>query len=225
METNVLGLPSLTGYTPLKAFLEGQVLKYDFRGVGPIVVDKSGNGNLGRLKPLKDPPRRKIASWLPLEVALKFDGENDFVMAPDDPSLKLPEGLGIIMDIKSRQNEFLDRGYSWTFLIWKGAFGTGNYYITDEGNGGTKFRIDDSAGNRHVVRAPGAIEYGERIRLSYTYRPETGVMKIEKNGEAVSSKNIGDVTPLYTGDQPVIVGGRGKQNYLGDMSYLSIKRL
>jgi len=81
METNILGLPSLTGYTPLKAAREGQVLKYDFKEIGPIVMDKSGNGNLGKLKPIKDPPRRKIVSWFPLKVVMNFDGEDDYVIA------------------------------------------------------------------------------------------------------------------------------------------------
>jgi len=87
METNILGLPSLTGYTPLKATLEGQVLKYDFKGIGPIVIDKSGNGNRGELMPREDPPRRKILSWPPLEMAIALDGENDHVKTPDTPDL------------------------------------------------------------------------------------------------------------------------------------------
>jgi len=87
METNILGLPSLTGYTPLKAAQEGQVLKYDFKGIGPIVMDKSGNGNRGWLKPREDPPRRKIVSWFPLEVAMAFDGKNDYIDVGQPSSL------------------------------------------------------------------------------------------------------------------------------------------
>jgi len=89
METNILGLPSLTGYTPLKSSLEGKVLKYDFRGIGPTVVDKSGHGNTGMLMPRKDPPRRKIVSWFPLRVVMDFDGENDYIKVPHDSSLDM----------------------------------------------------------------------------------------------------------------------------------------
>jgi len=79
VETNILGLPSLTGFTPLKATREGQILKYDFREAGPIVLDKSGHGNNGRAKPIGDPPRREIYSLVPLKVVMNFDGENDYV--------------------------------------------------------------------------------------------------------------------------------------------------
>jgi len=79
VETNILGLPSLTGFTPLKATREGQILKYDFRGAGPIVLDKSGHGNNGRAKPISDLPRREIYSLVPLKVVMNFDGENDYV--------------------------------------------------------------------------------------------------------------------------------------------------
>jgi len=81
METNVLGLPSLTGFTPLKASQEGQVLKYDFKGVGPRVVDKSGNFNGGMLKPLwpVNSPRRKPVAQFPLKAIMNFDGEDDYI--------------------------------------------------------------------------------------------------------------------------------------------------
>jgi len=93
METNILGLPSLTGYTPLKAYREGQVLKYNFKGVGPMVVDKSGHGNLGRLKPTKDPPRRKVVSWFPLKVIMSLDGEDDYVEVSNAPQ---PDHLSVV---------------------------------------------------------------------------------------------------------------------------------
>jgi len=86
METNILGLPSFTGFTPLKAAQEGQVLKYDFRGIGPRVIDKSGNGNAGKLKPRDDPPKRKVQSFFPLKVVMDFDGE-DYIEVPDSDSL------------------------------------------------------------------------------------------------------------------------------------------
>jgi len=223
METNILGLPSLTGYTPLKAYREGQVLKYDFKGIGPKVMDKSGHGNLGRLKPREDPPRRKVVSWFPLKVALKLDGENDLVNVPDSKSLRMENGFRIDIEIKSRQNKFLGRTYPWTFLVWKGCW-PGNYSIHDGGDGRTAFRIFDAKENEYGI-ASNVIEYGKRIRLGYIYNPGKGEIRIEKNGETVESKTIGDVTPLYTGDQPVVIGGEGRQNYIGDMSYLSIKRL
>jgi len=96
METNILGLPSLTGFTPLKAAQEGKVLKYDFRGLGPRVLDKSGNFNGGTLKPLwpVNSPRRSIPPR-----ALTFDGEDDYVLVPDDRTLHMGRiSLGVTFE-------------------------------------------------------------------------------------------------------------------------------
>jgi len=73
------------GYTPLSSRAEGEVLKYDFKGVGPKAWDKSGHGNRGTLKPRDDPPRRKILFRIPPDVALALDGENDYVTIPLSP--------------------------------------------------------------------------------------------------------------------------------------------
>lgn len=50
------------GFTPLTSAAAGQVLKYDFKGIGPRVIDKSGHGNGGWLKP--PPIRRGAVSFL-----------------------------------------------------------------------------------------------------------------------------------------------------------------
>jgi len=102
METNILGFPSLTGYTPLKAAQEGQILKYDFRGIGPIVVDKSGNGNLGRLRPVDNPPRRKIQSLFPLKVVMDFDGVDDYISLFSDIVLEDVSPWSIEFRVKQR---------------------------------------------------------------------------------------------------------------------------
>jgi len=67
------------GFTPLISSIKGEILKYNFRGVGPKAWDKSGHGNHGTLKPKDDPPRRKILLLFPPKVGMVFDGENDYI--------------------------------------------------------------------------------------------------------------------------------------------------
>jgi len=118
METNILGLPSLTGYTPLKALQERQALKYDFREIGPIVVDKSGHGNLGRLKPATDPPRREVQSLLPLKISMKFDGKNDKIVVKPTESLKnalsnVPVSIGLRFILRNQVDNWDN------YLLWE----------------------------------------------------------------------------------------------------------
>jgi len=60
------------GHTPLISNLRNEVLKYNFRGISRLVVDKSGNGNNGKTLPEENPPRREIVSWFPPEVRMNF---------------------------------------------------------------------------------------------------------------------------------------------------------
>jgi len=86
------GRISPVGFTPLLSLASGQILKYDFKEIGPRVIDKSGSGNYGVLNPNwpKDAPRRTIVSAIPLTVAVKMDGENDFIRIPfHEPSMYL----------------------------------------------------------------------------------------------------------------------------------------
>jgi len=110
METNILGLPSLTGFTPLKASLEGLVLKYDFKGIGPMVVDKSGHGNLGRLKPKDNPPRRKIVSGFPFEVALVLNEDDERVSIPREGLVPGEGSWSVYVDLKLDTPQVSDYG-------------------------------------------------------------------------------------------------------------------
>jgi len=84
------------GFTPLASRIKREVLKYNFEGVGPIVMDKSGHGNLGRLKPKDDPPKRKIVSWFPLKMIMAFDGENDHVKSTSSNLGKYDNNSGTV---------------------------------------------------------------------------------------------------------------------------------
>jgi len=175
METNILGLPSLTGYTPLKAFQERQVLKYDFREVGPIVVDKSGHGNLGRLKPIDDPPRRKIQSAFPPKMAMKFDGKNDKIVIKPTGSLRsalsgAPVSIGLRFILRNRED-----GYN-NYLTWE----TENYA------GKVIARVEKSGDHRGIyTRWPceeRANAMGKAYGYFYTRKPDMGVSTGEETG-------------------------------------------
>jgi len=94
------------GYTPLASSIRNQVLKYNFRGISRIVADKSAHGNNGKLMPKEDPPKRKIISLFPLEMAVDFDGEDDFIKVPSSPSLKLSEPMTIEVTIQSDETRW-----------------------------------------------------------------------------------------------------------------------
>jgi len=88
------------GFTPLVSRIKGEVLYYNFRGVGPVALDKSGHGNLGKLKPRGDPPRRKIQPTVPLEVIMAFDGKNDYIDVSDNPTLRFSSTFSVRFSIK-----------------------------------------------------------------------------------------------------------------------------
>jgi len=102
------------GFTPLTSAAAGQVLKYDFKGIGPRVIDKSGHGNGGWLKPPANPPRRRILSPFPLEMMLVFDGEGDYVKGP---VLDIRNQIGIRARVRTTQIE----DWGW-FVAQPGAF-------------------------------------------------------------------------------------------------------
>lgn len=84
MTTNleqVVGKLTPLGFTPLLSTTTGQILKYDFRGLGSRIIDKSLNGNYGILKPEwpSNSPKRKITPTFPPRIMLEFDGEDDYL--------------------------------------------------------------------------------------------------------------------------------------------------
>jgi len=183
METNILGLPSFTGFTPLKARQEGQVLKYDFKGAGPRVLDKSGNLNGGMLMPLwpVNSPRRSIPPR-----TLTFDGEDDYVSIPSRAGDELnPDEITIDLLVYT---ETPDQNGG---IIQKGGPGHNHAYSIAVVDGEWQFRANDENGTLAQVTHP--VDPGKWIRLSLTYKPKPGPsgMNAFVNGERVGY----DATP------------------------------
>jgi len=204
METNILGLPSLTGYTPLKASSEGQVLKYDFKEIGPIVVDKSGNGNRGTLKPLwpTNSPKRRIASGFPLEVNMVFDGKDDYIEGPD---LDLVDNVSFVALIEPSLNfsgEFTPIGK------WGGAGAEPGGYI---------FRVSYNKPNNPIElwflgdeHESGDVGMKTDVLqgIGATYSSDRGEIRYFRNGERVAT--VRETRRINPTDVTLKVGERGK---------------
>jgi len=203
METNVLGLPSLTGYTPLKAYQKGQVLKYDFKGVGPVVVDKSGHGNLGRLKPRDDPPRRKIRSFFPLKVVMEFDGENDYIEVGDKNVFDLGAGsITVIAQVSTNSSDVPRQGVvtkrrrhwrdreGWSLSIHYGAL---------------RASLCDGSNLVKTKRVP--INPNELYRTSFTANGDNSILKLYVNKELYDSVDYTGLTKRnITTGHPLRIG-------------------
>jgi len=175
METNILGLPSLTGYTPLKASRERQVLKYDFKGIGPIVVDKSGHGNLGRLKSKENPPRRKVVSWFPLKVIMNFDGKDDYIEAPHVKLSERSFSIDTVITLEELTACFVSQRDQAEKDRW--------LHGIVKGNGAIRFGFFDD----DLDTAPETVSTGERTRITFTYDADDNERKIAVNGKVLTS--------------------------------------
>jgi len=223
METNILGLPSLTGYTPLKAAQEGQVLKYDFREIGPIVIDKSGHGNLGRLKPVNDPPRRKIQSLFPLSVGMVFDGSNDHILARDRPSLDLTGGIKVEAEIVA------DRFTDFESVLVKGNGGNvkTNYRLMVEKGPEIRYKLIVD-GERVERDVPAPMKVGKLHKIGWEYRAK-GEIKVMLDGEVLTRDTVKSGSPdpndlgLYIGAEPH--EERTRCHFDGEIKRVSIARL
>jgi len=167
------------GFTPLASRARGEVLKYNFRGVGPVVLDKSGHGNLGRLKPIKDPPRRRIRSLLPPEVVINFDGKNDYIKVPNSSSLN-PEHVTVELQLKPATDW---DGDEISRVIYKR-----NQYVIEEHSrkGPWHFAVRMSDGHWVDVRATGhPLSKGDSHHIRGTFDGEQA--RLYLNGSEINS--------------------------------------
>jgi len=201
METNILGLPSLTGYTPLKSALEGQVLKYNFRGIGPIATDKSGNGNNGRLKPRDDPPRRKIRPTIPPEVVMVFEDPKDRIEVEDSPSLRQQD---FTVDVEFIPHEAIGKNTGNHFWIQKkGPIWSGSWGLAVGSWGQLQLRLAHGAGGYHMVIKRGwTAEPGEVHRVTAGFGDRTA--RLYYNKELIAEQTLPDFVIPYS-EQPLVI--------------------
>jgi len=221
MVTNLekfVGKLSPLGFTPLLSTASGQVLKYDFKGVGPRIFDKSGHGNGGILKPKwpKNAPRREIIHAVPPDVRLVFDGEDDYVRGPRG----LTVGSEITVDAVFTARE-LKR---FEFILSQGIpekEGRGFYARLNE-NGGLQWLVGIE-GDDYMTSRPGetVVNAGDRYRLTANASREK--MQVFLNGAKTDERPIG--TPLsLQSTEPLIVGANPRPyNFLsGGIERVSI---
>jgi len=185
------------GYTPLSSRTKEEVLKYNFKGVGPVVADKSLHGNRGILKPLWpiDAPRREPVSIFPPSAMLVFDGENDYVSAPDliggrsrfsVSALVRPDALGEDKGFLGQWRpvyEFIFH-YDVRFDSWRAV-------------------VHDSEGNDVEVYG-GSPQTGEWARLTATFH-EDEELKLFVNGSKVGETGARG-NPVNDGGEELRVG-------------------
>jgi len=144
---NLVERTSPLGFTPLISVASGEVLKYDFKGVGPVVIDKSGPPvNNGKLKPNwpTNTPRRRLVSILPPTAELVLDGDDDYVLVPDDPSLDISR-MTVSLDFTRRTvadegittlvGKFQDNNNYWIIWLRRADHGNAEISFTTEVDG------------------------------------------------------------------------------------------
>jgi len=196
------------GFTPLASMAKGEVLKYNFRGVGPVAVDKSGHGNLGRLKPREDPPRRRIQSVLPPEVVMVFDGKDDRIQVPYDRSLDVFTSIAVEADI------YVD-SYPQQFsqVIAKGVTRSGGFGLTLKSNDYVLWELWNNEGKKGSADAR-VMSLGERHKIRGEWDGETVTLVFD--GDEVAT---GSLTGTLTSEEPVYIGGTGTGRSLDGMIY------
>jgi len=140
-------------------------------------------------------------------TGLSFDGVDDTVEVPDDPSLNITEEITVEMWLypyTPDENE----GY-----CSKGLPGHGTPYQLYDGGVGPGFRVIDSGGNTHEVERGG--------HLSVEWHHMVGVYDLSDlilylDGASAATNSIGDVTPLKTNNLSFYIGGYWSTDYLGD---------
>jgi len=212
----IIGRISPLGFTPLSSRTAGQVLKYDFKGIGPRVVDKSGNFNGGTLKPRWpiDSPRRMPQAEIPPNAVLRFDGENDIIVAPDSTSLDLDREVTIDARVKP-----LPKAGHQPVLV-KNPELEENYELGIRPDEGLASYINTTEGRHMNVIRRKVIEFGEWNRITMTYEP--GSYRLYANGSLVNEEKVTG-NPIPTDGKLSIGTELGEDRYFkGDMDWVRV---
>ena len=164
--------------------------KFD-EGSGGIIYDATDNNNDGALHLGTSDNTATGSAWVVGKhgSALKFDGVDDYVEAPDSASLDT-ESLTIVVWFKLNQNPDCDGSNNYRSFMRKGSIaGTSDGWdIVLEEDGDVCF---DVSGTRWwpLGRAKQLLGWpiGEWHFYAFTYDANTGVMKFYKDGKFIDS--------------------------------------
>lgn len=178
------------GFTPLTSSIRGEVLKYDFAGAGPRVLDKSGHLNGGMLKPNwpKNAPKRRIVSLFPPNVVLRFDGVDDYLVARDSPSLSALSAFTIF--VRFKMDELPSRAGRVFNVISKGTQPAyiGEWFITITRDDRFNIGVVEDGRTKTVIKSPSALAENTWYSIKGTFSDETDTLKASQDGEEVGEK-------------------------------------
>ncbi len=177
--------------------------KFD-EGQGITATDSSAYGHHGTIFG---------ATWAPGKIgqALVFDGTNDYVQIPRDPSLDNLQGLTMAAWIYPRQDKH------WHVL----DKGDGDKRLYSEGiNRTLDGRVRYSGTHAYVKSPNNTILLNEWQHIAMTWSRATDTTRLYHNGVEVTyaMQDIGTGTPQNDNDYPFTIGARGA---LGPVTFLN----
>jgi len=190
-------VPSYIGET-------GQVLNLlMYRGAGEVVRDHSGYGNHGTIYGPKWSDERS-ASW-----ALGFDGEDDYVEIPDDPSLDITDEVTLSYWILMEDLPASDT----ICRASKGDHGDAYGTYTDADSEYIKFKVNFEDGT-YIQPTTGSLNNNQWYFITSVY--DGSEAKIYKNASLEGSASAANKT-IITGTNPFKIGKFPTGTYMNGM--------
>ncbi len=193
-------------------------------GIGTAASDSSGNANNGVLTDadIFNTDSNSPPSWVAgkFKTALDFDGVDDFVSVPDDPSLDIT--LEITLEAWFKAVDFAlppGQGDANIYLISKDTSGSRSYGIgvTDVdlaptsgcGPGGAHaFMIAFTTGGIALACGSTPISTGAFHHVAGVYDSSTGVAKVYVDGIVDGTASVAGGSTLVSGSADVQIGAR-----------------
>lgn len=186
---------------------------------GNTVTDSSGNNNHGTLMP-------NSPVWTSdgvINGALYFDGIDDYVEVPDDPSLDITDEITLMAWVypenwdhdgysaanggdKTTENAILTKAGDSDYGVWNLHY----KWNDDDGRFGFRFEANIDGNTENIFEVTPSEQLNKWYHIAGVY--DGSEMKLFINGQKVDSKEV--TGPISTNDQPLRFG---KQFWWGDI--------
>ncbi|MCX7891791.1 MAG: Ig-like domain-containing protein [Burkholderiales bacterium] len=141
--------------------------------------------------------------------AIAFDGFNDYVEIPSDPTLDPRRQL--TLELWFRVDAF---GNTWMPLVQKGdgsGSNTRSYSLWVNSAGYLHFTTADGVVQNYVNTAAGSIQAGKWYHFAGVMNRDTGRLDVYLNGELAGTGSV-DSTSTFSHDRPLLIGGTFEVN-------------